>query len=68
MTYTIGADVALPGGVAFLGPASGSATIACTGGATLNGGTSSVTVAAGKMATAVPRASTSTAYLVAVQA
>ena len=68
VTYTLTDAVALPAGVAFQGPASGSATIAVTGAATANGGTTSVTVPAGKMATAIPRASNAAAFLVSVQA
>ena len=68
VTYTISASVPLPGGVTLIGPASGTATLACTGGATLNGATTSVTIPTGKLASALQRASSASAYLVAVQA
>jgi hypothetical protein len=69
ITYTLSDAVPLPAGVAFQGPASGTApTIAVTGSATTNGATSAITVPAGKMATAIPRASNPAAFLVSVQA
>lgn len=69
ITYTLSDAVALPAGVAFQGPASGSAaTIAVTGSATTNGATSGISVPVGKMATAIPRASAPAAFLVSVQA
>jgi hypothetical protein len=67
VTYTIGADAALGGGVSLAGPVTGSATLAAAGGVTLNGSTGSVSIPAGKLAAAVPRVSAPTAYLVSVQ-
>lgn len=68
VTYTLTNEVALPAGVAFQGPVTGSATIAVTGTATFAGGsTTPITVAAGKMATAIPRTSNQAIFLVSVQ-
>lgn len=64
VTYTLTDAVPLPAGVVLMGPASGSATIAVTGTATINGGTSSVTVAAGSVYSALPRATSPSAYVV----
>lgn len=64
VTYTLTDAVALPAGVVLMGPASGSATIAVTGAATINGGTSSVTVAAGSVYSAIPRATSAAAFVV----
>ncbi len=64
VTYTLTNAVALPAGVTLMGPASGSATIACAGTATINGGTSSVSVAAGTVYAAVPRPSSAIAFVV----
>ena len=69
VTYTLSDAVALPAGVAFQGPVSGTApTIAVTGSATTNGLTAAITVPVGKMATAIPRKSAPAAFLVSVQA
>lgn len=64
VTYTLTNAVSMPAGVVLLGPASGSATIACTGSATINGATSSITVSAGQVYSAIPRATSTSAYVV----
>lgn len=64
VTYTLDSAVPLPAGVILIGPASGSATIAVAGSATINGGTTSVTVSAGQAYTAIPRATSAAAYVV----
>jgi hypothetical protein len=67
VTYTLTGAVPLPAGVSFVGPVSGAASVAASGGATLNGGATPVSIPAGKLAAAVPRASDLTAFLVSVQ-
>lgn len=64
VTYTLDSAVALPAGVILIGPASGSATIAVAGSATINGGTTSVTVSAGQAYTALPRATSAASFVV----
>jgi hypothetical protein len=64
VTYTLSDAVALPQGVNILGPASGSATIAATGSATINGGTTAISVGAGAVFTALPRAGAPAAFVV----
>jgi len=64
VTYTLTDAVALPAGVTLVGPVTGSATIACTGTATINNATSSVTVSAGQVYAAIPRASSAVAFVV----
>jgi len=64
VTYTMSNAVALPNGVTLMGPASGSATIAVTGSATINGGTTAITVAANTAYTALPRAGSPAAFVV----
>ena len=68
VVYTLTDAVALPAGVGFQGPTSGSAILRVGGAATTNGATADITIPAGKMATAVPRASNPAAFIVAVQA
>lgn len=63
VTYTLTDAVSLPAGVVLIGPASGTATIACTGSATINGATSSITVSAGQVYSVIPRASVASAYI-----
>lgn len=64
VTYTLSDAVALPGGVTLMGPASGTAAIAVTGSATINGGTTSVTISAGQVYVALPRATNAAAFVV----
>lgn len=66
ITYTLDSAVPLPAGVILVGPASGSALLAVAGTATTNAATASITVSAGQIATAIPRASSSSAYIVKV--
>lgn len=63
-TYTLTDAVALSAGVTLMGPASGTATIAVTGSATINGGTSSVTISAGQCYACIPRPSNAAAFVV----
>ncbi len=64
VTYSLSNAVALPHGVTLMGPASGTAIIAVTGSATINGGTSSITVAANTAYTVLPRAGAPAAFVV----
>jgi len=64
ITYTLDSAVPLAAGVTLVGPATGSATLAVTGSATMNGGTTSITISAGQVYSAIPRASSASAYLV----
>jgi len=64
VTYTLTDAAALPAGVTLVGPVTGSATISCTGTATINNATSSVTVSAGQVYAAIPRASSAVAFVV----
>lgn len=64
VTYTLSDTIKLPAGVILIGPASGTATLAVTGSATTNGATSAITIAAGEVLAAVPRASNTSAFVV----
>lgn len=64
VTYTLTDAVALPAGVIWIGPASGSAVVAVTGSATINGGTTSITIAAGEVYSGLPRATNPAAFVV----
>lgn len=63
VTYTLTSSVLLPDGVILVGPASGTATIAVANSATINGGTSAVTITAGQVWAAIPRKSNPAAFV-----
>lgn len=64
VTYTLSNAVPLPSGVTLIGPASGTATLAVTGGATTNGATSTISITANSTNLVMLRAGSSTAYVV----
>lgn len=64
VTYTIPDTALLSTGVALIGPVTGTATLAVSGTATLNGATTSITISAGQIVSAIPRVSSPNDYIV----
>ncbi|HEY8879208.1 MAG TPA: hypothetical protein VIN03_16690 [Roseateles sp.] len=63
VTYTLTNVAPLPAGLTLIGPASGTATLAVSGSATLNGDTASILLGAGQIYRVTARASNPSAYL-----
>lgn len=63
VTYTLADTASLPAGVVLLGPVSGTATIAVSGAATINGATTSISVNAGQVYSIIQRKSNPAAFL-----
>ena len=54
VTYTLSDAVSLPAGVTLMGPSSGTATIAVTGAASMNGSTTAITISAYQVYAVLP--------------